>query len=774
MNSETFPLLGKFRLGWAIFWSLAAALVFALVTGMDDSIRNFPINAMFAFGFSALIFGWVFSASQRRSSLVLIGGMSLGLLLLIIFHSGAIQNLYLTFIYGFRLNRGYEPFQRYPVNSDLFLFFLNNALINLFDLGTQIFNWFMRLLSSRSRFDPLISQIIWGGVLWAASFSTGWLFRRKKHAFVSSLPMTSLLVGILGYTRQKSTGLTIAVGALLMIIVLLEHLRKENEWDTEKVDYSEAVRLDLAFLAIPIIFAILLTAITVPNISFDAIRDFYNQIFFIEDQSQVDLDESLGLQRNPQTRPDQEISGVLPRELLIGSGPELSENLVMEIDTGEIFIPHDIDMGGTIPKYYWFGRSYDIYTGRGWLTSEIDQRNFSKNEIINPVNLEHIRVINLEVKKARNAQETLYASGVPISVDHRVMTGWRESTDEYYSAQIDATTYQVTSPVIEVPEEALRQSTDPIPDKILNTYLQVPEEIPPRIKELAVDLTKDINNTYDKAKAIESYLRQFEYTLDVPKPDPNQDVVDFFLFDLQKGYCDYFASAMVILSRSVGIPGRLAVGYTRGNYDYTRQLFVVTEANAHAWPEIYIAPYGWVPFEPTTSEVPFGWDLQEMSAETNGNGVFDVDEKANTFWLNLLILVGIIMIISFFGFLWYKFTKTKSKRKPTEHQIETIYQRMIRMLTDFLIPVKPSKTPYEYQKDVIRFINDRKSSKAKRLFEEPISSKIDIITQLYTQGIYSSVPITTAEVKIARKNLIKLFFTTIFFNFYLFLTGTKT
>ena len=104
---------------------------------------------------------------------------------------------------------------------------------------------------------------------------------------------------------------------------------------------------------------------------------------------------------------------------------------------------------------------------------------------------------------------------------------------------------------------------------------------------------------YDRARAIEQYLRTFPYTLQLPPPPLDRDVVDYFLFDLQKGYCDYYASAMVVLARAAGLPARLVVGYAPGTFDAQRALYVVTAADAHSWAEVYFPGIGWIEFEPT-------------------------------------------------------------------------------------------------------------------------------------------------------------------------------
>jgi hypothetical protein len=102
--------------------------------------------------------------------------------------------------------------------------------------------------------------------------------------------------------------------------------------------------------------------------------------------------------------------------------------------------------------------------------------------------------------------------------------------------------------------------------------------------------------------AIQDALRELPYSLDVPSPPPGREIVSWFLGDLRRGYCDYFATAMVVLARAEGIPARLAVGYATGDYDAEADTYVVTELNAHSWPELYFPGRGWVAFEPTPAQ----------------------------------------------------------------------------------------------------------------------------------------------------------------------------
>ena len=121
-----------------------------------------------------------------------------------------------------------------------------------------------------------------------------------------------------------------------------------------------------------------------------------------------------------------------------------------------------------------------------------------------------------------------------------------------------------------------------------------------RISALARQVTAGAANPYEQAKAIELYLRgDYRYTLSPPSPAPGQDPILAFLFDSKAGYCQYFATAMADLLRSLGIPTRLVNGYGSGSFDPKLNAWVVKETDAHTWVESYFPGSGWIPFEPT-------------------------------------------------------------------------------------------------------------------------------------------------------------------------------
>lgn len=107
---------------------------------------------------------------------------------------------------------------------------------------------------------------------------------------------------------------------------------------------------------------------------------------------------------------------------------------------------------------------------------------------------------------------------------------------------------------------------------------------------------------YRAAAEIERWLSStggFSYTLDVPEAERGRDPIEWFLTEAKLGHCEYFASAMAAMCRSVGLNSRVITGYILGEYDTSRERYIVRRSNAHAWVEIETAPGHWDTFDPT-------------------------------------------------------------------------------------------------------------------------------------------------------------------------------
>jgi len=158
--------------------------------------------------------------------------------------------------------------------------------------------------------------------------------------------------------------------------------------------------------------------------------------------------------------------------------------------------------------------------------------------------------------------------------------------------------YEGSSNSPAVPPAVLRAASSAYPEFVQNTYLQLPE-LDPRVKALAEQITASSKNAYDKAANIERYLKtRYAYTLDLSGPKV-QDPLAHFLFVRRAGHCEYFAAAMTVMLRTLGIPARYASGFLPGEYNDLGGDFIVRASDAHTWVEVYFPSYGWITFDPT-------------------------------------------------------------------------------------------------------------------------------------------------------------------------------
>jgi transglutaminase-like putative cysteine protease len=761
MKVNAFPLLGKYRLGWMIVFSLAFVLIYGLAIGLTESIRDLDQTWLFLFGISAVATGWVSGGARHKTVLIFIIGIATGFWGLVFIQSGILLPLYRAYVETFQFQIHLWRPQIFRSETGPLLYFLYTSLGNLQSYWMETFQWLRNILFFQGGFNPLAIQLVWGSLEWLVLFVLGWFLRRKKHALIASLPTLILLSAVTGVARRNTTGLIISISALLAIMVLIEQLKRENRWENQNIDYSEELRFDILTLTVPTVALIMIIATVLPRISFDNIRSVFDRDQRTEIDRQVNFSESLGLEVAPDDAFTSPSQPGMPRSHLVGSGPELSEIIIMEIDTGETFVPPQADPLTQLPTYYWIGRSYDVYTGSGWMTDEIIQETIPANQAVHSeANPEYYRAVLHTIRKSPTARPSLYFTGVLNAVDQDITVGWHAVTGEFFAAQLSATEYQVRSFVYDFSEDLLQTSETNLSDIIVETYLQIPPEVPERVHELALTLTGQAETPFEKAKAIETYLRQFEYTLDIPAPPEDRDLVDYFLFDLQKGYCDYYASAMVMLARAAGLPARLAVGYSTGSYDYTRQVFVVSEANAHAWPEIYLEPVGWVPFEPTASLTSFNW-LGDMDLRPPDVPMLPVDEplpESTQNWLGVLGLGIFLLLILLIAALWMMLFRRSKQIKTTSAQIQHIFDQMQKHLTNLFIPLETEHTPSEFYMAYTQHLQSLGKSGFTQKSANQIIQNMQFITELYEIGVYSPHKLPAEKIRPAQKHLFNLQF----------------
>jgi len=176
--------------------------------------------------------------------------------------------------------------------------------------------------------------------------------------------------------------------------------------------------------------------------------------------------------------------------------------------------------------------------------------------------------------------------------------------------------YSAESEPVVPDEDALRLAPSTIPGG-MDEYLKLPP-LDIRILKLAEEVTASAAGNYEKAAAVERYLRtHFGYTLELPRRIP-EDPLAYFLFERKKGHCEYFASSMAVMLRSLRIPSRLVTGFRTGEFNDLTGQYVVRASNAHSWVEAYFPGAGWVSFDPTPAAgLPShsGWSRIQLYAD---------------------------------------------------------------------------------------------------------------------------------------------------------------
>ncbi len=178
----------------------------------------------------------------------------------------------------------------------------------------------------------------------------------------------------------------------------------------------------------------------------------------------------------------------------------------------------------------------------------------------------------------------------------------------------------------------LRADRAPYDDVFVN-YLQLPDDLDPRVRQLSSQVTGGSRNRYDRAKTIESYLQSnFGYTLE-QKASGDHPLADF-LFNVREGHCEYFATAMAVMLRTQGIATRVVNGFSGGEYNDTADVWVIRQKNAHSWVEVYFpGEKAWVPFDPT----PFSGQPGEATPVGLTASFNKYLEALETFWIQYFV-----------------------------------------------------------------------------------------------------------------------------------------
>jgi transglutaminase-like putative cysteine protease len=263
---------------------------------------------------------------------------------------------------------------------------------------------------------------------------------------------------------------------------------------------------------------------------------------------------------------------------------------------------------------YWRTGAYDTYTGSGWEQTG-DTSSFDGS--VSGDGIDGPRVdYRVELNRSATALPTVWR---PSSVDGVSDLRLTDQRSLRASTSLGpGTTFSGTSHKPPQDPQVLRTSGTAYPTEIEERYTALPDDTPSRVGLFTDDLTADASTPYEKAVAIEQWLEaNKEYSLDASRT--SDQMTDTFLFEMDAGYCEYFATAMTTMLRSQDIPARYVVGYSTGQ-QVGEDTYQVRGMNAHAWVEVYFEDVGWVKFDPTPGSARLQQEqqsLQEQEPDAN-------------------------------------------------------------------------------------------------------------------------------------------------------------
>ncbi len=617
---------------------------------------------------------------------------------------------------------------------------------NVYFVLYRLLNWTEAAFGGEPNADNYMFIFEISFLVWWLTYLGIWSIFRHGYTWRAIIPAGIVLLINTYYAPESTLFFLIFFTFVAMILLVRTNLAEQQvRWRAQRTYFSQDIGLDFMRTGFTYALLVLLLAWLAPGLGRSpAVRDFIAPLNEQYEKLSTNMNE-LYQGINRQVRPTAAAFG---DTLSLGGERNVGENTIFTAYTSR--------------GRYWRAVVFDTFDGRQWHNTTTQEGQFEADTLL-PVADWAMResitqTINLLAPTGNVVfgSPDIFLTDLPIDVQLQSVpgntiggvSGATTDADGAAAPPFEFTfvksrrtldpgmSYSVVSRQTVVTEKALREAGTDYPQAILDKYLQLPETFSTNVVALAQEMiadrfpnaASDPPTVYDQAKTIEQYLRTIEYNDAIPAPPPDRDPIEYFLFDIKQGYCDYYATAMATMLRSLGIPARTASGYAEGLYSEEDHFYTIREVDAHTWVEVYFPTYGWIEFEPTAGENslirPTGQEedlrAEDFPGDTNGvnsptgpedlpedlnNQPFDEDPFANFgdsgggnsgisnwSWRVWGILTPLLLIL---GLIGLRFVPGFILPKYSADLPPLLYERLQRWAQRLGIRTSETDTPYE-------------------------------------------------------------------------------
>jgi transglutaminase-like putative cysteine protease len=583
----------------------------------------------------------------------------------------------------------------------------------------RITDWFGAAFTGAASTDNLLFAYTMGLLAWVMGFVGAWFAFRRLTPWWAIIPGGGALLLNLSYASPDLLWLVmVQLVASFLLLIALNSLRTVARWRTENVDHG--LMQGTRFAATGAILAALIILIAwrmpVGEVS-RGVAAAWERVAGPWQSVQVNFDR-LFASLNPSPLSGK---GLTVAQTMAPRGSfDLGEDPVMRISGRE--------------PAYWRAATLDRYTGRVVANSNLTSQRLDRSQPIegHMQTNEGRKFVEYGVTLLAPSSSVIYAPDTPMTVSVPSIYEYRGAATDFALLRPvtpirEQQRYSVLTSVSTASVAELRQSGTIFPQWVRNNYLQLPPTVPQRVTDEAWRVVGDTGNMYEAASNVEQYLRGYTYSTRVPVPPADRDWVSFLLFESKVGYCDYYATAMMVMLRSVGIPARVASGYVTGEWDPSTQSYMVSEKHAHTWTEVYFPGYGWITFEPSANRpVPVRPERpavaltdEEMQRVLEGSESIDdfledeelfdsgnfvplpAEQSGPAYPLPIIILFVMLVLAAIaavtVAVLWFRGI-------PGLPLFARTYARIVRLATWCGLGPQRSQTPYEYTRDLAQVV----------------------------------------------------------------------